>query len=99
MPEQNILTFICGYLIKKYLETHAYDFCINYAKFSKKCRTIFLFSYFKAYESSEKSTFGNLMMPHSEFYHYINSQKTVFINRFSILDADNKVGEKLKLSN
>lgn len=98
LPEQNVLTYICGYLIKKCLETHVCDICINYAKFQKNVEPSFLFSYFKAYENSEKSTFGNLMMPHSEFYNYINSLETVFINRFPILAAENKVGEKLKLS-
>lgn len=93
LPDQNILTYICGYLIKKCLETHICNICLNYAKFQKKLEPSFLFSYFKAYENSEKSTFGNLSMPHSEFYNYINSLETVFINRFPVLAAENKVGK------
>lgn len=93
LPDQNILTYICGYLIKKCLETHICNICLNYAKFQKKLEPSFLFSYFKAYENSEKSTFGNLSMPYSEFYNYINSLETVFINRFPVLAAENKVGK------
>jgi hypothetical protein len=60
----------------------------------KNLNRLFIF-YFKAYENSEKSSFGNLMMPHSEFYNYINSLETVFTNPFPVLAAENKVDKKL----
>jgi hypothetical protein len=65
LPEQNILIYICVYLIKKCLEKHVCDICLNYTKFQKNLEPSFLFFYFKAYENSEKSTFGNLMYNHN----------------------------------
>jgi len=75
------------------LETHICDICLNSAKFQKNLEPSYLFSYFKAHGYSEKSTFGNLSIPHSEFYNYINSLETVFNNHFPVLAAENKVDE------
>jgi len=30
LPDQNMLTYVYGYLMKKCLEKHSCDFCINY---------------------------------------------------------------------
>ena len=64
----------------------------------KKNWMTFLLCYFKAYENSEKSMFGNLMMPQHEFYDYIDELENIFINRFPQLSIENEVGIKLKLS-
>jgi hypothetical protein len=52
----------------------------------------FILCYFKAYEYSEKSMFGNWMMPQHEFYNYINELENIFINRFLQLSIENEVG-------
>jgi len=67
---------------------HVCNICINYTKFKKN-----VFSYFKAYDNSEKSTFGKLMMPYLELYNFINSLEKVFIKHCPILATENKVGK------
>ena len=54
--------------MKKCLEKHSCDVCIDYAKFQQDLNQSFLFSHFKAYTNKQNSTYGNLMMPHHDFY-------------------------------
>jgi len=51
----------------------------------------------KAYENADKSTFGNLQMPHDNFYNYIYNLESVFIDNFPILSLEVGVGDKLKM--
>lgn len=80
--------------MKKCLEKHSCDVCLNYTKFQKDLDQSFLFSYFKAYTNKDNSTFGNLTMPHNDFYNYIHKLESVFIHRFPIVAPENKVGDK-----
>lgn len=98
IPEQNAFIYVCGYLMKKCLTKHSCDLCIEYAKTQKNLDPSFLFSYFKAYENKEKSTFGSLLMPHNDFYNYIYELETIFINSFPKLSVELSVGQKLKQS-
>ncbi|XP_029344988.1 uncharacterized protein LOC115034027, partial [Acyrthosiphon pisum] len=98
LPDQNSLTYVCGYLMKKCLEKHSCDVCINYAKFQQDLDQSFLFSHFKAYTNKENSTYGTLMMPHNDFYNYIHNLESAFIHRFPILAPENEVDKKIKLS-
>ncbi|KAE9523295.1 hypothetical protein AGLY_016243 [Aphis glycines] len=91
LPDQNSLTYVSGYLLKKCLEKHSCDVCINYAKFQQDLYKSFLFSHFKAYTKKENSTYGNLMMPHNDFYNYIHNLEFVFIHRFPILAPEIEV--------
>ena len=84
--------------MKKCLEKHSCDVCIDYAKFQQDLNQSFLFSHFKAYTNKQNSTYGNLMMPHHDFYNYIYNLESVFIHRFPILAPEIEVGKKLKLS-
>jgi len=98
IPEKNAFIYVCGFLMKKCIDKHSCEVCINYAKSQKKLDDSFLLCYFKAYENAEKSVFGNLMMPQHEFYDFIDELENIFINRFPQLSIENEVGIKLKLS-
>ncbi|XP_060869573.1 uncharacterized protein LOC132944310 [Metopolophium dirhodum] len=98
MPEKNAFIYVCGFLMKKCFEKHSCEVCIHYAKSQKKLDDSFTLLYFKPYEYSEKSMFGNLMMPQHEFYVFIDELENIFINRFPQLSIENEVGIKLKLS-
>jgi hypothetical protein len=73
LPNQNSLTYVCGYLMKRCLEKHSCDVCTytNYAKFQQDLDQSFLFSHFKAYTHKEYSTCNNLIMPHNLDNNYI----------------------------
>lgn len=71
LPESNIFTYVCGYIMKKCLEKHICQDCINYARHQKQLDQSPLLSFLKAYPTSDHSTFGNLMMPHNDFYNFI----------------------------
>ncbi|KAE9522126.1 hypothetical protein AGLY_017470 [Aphis glycines] len=70
------------------------EVCIHYAKSQNKLDESFLLCYFKAYENSEKSMYGNLMMPQHEFYNYIDELENIFINRFPQISIENEVENK-----
>jgi len=75
---------------------HLCDLCIDCAKSQKNLDPSFRFSFFKAYENKDISTFGNLLMPHNDFYDYIYELETIFIEHFPKLSVELSVGQKLK---
>lgn len=54
IPEKNAFTYVCGFLMKKCIEKHACDVCVNYAISQKQLEESFLLCYSKAYENAEK---------------------------------------------
>lgn len=70
--------------------------CIEYGKSQKDLDTLFLLCNYKFYTNSENTTFGNLQMPHINFYNYINELENIFVQRFSILAVEKNLGSKLK---
>ncbi|KAL4130637.1 hypothetical protein QTP88_008057 [Uroleucon formosanum] len=52
---------VCGYLMKKCLEKHSYNVCINYATFQQNLDQPFLFSHFKAFTNKENSTYDSIL--------------------------------------
>lgn len=78
------------------MSQHACDICLDYARTEKNLEPSFLLCYLKAYSNKENSTFGNLMMPHNDFYNYIFELETVFVNIFPTLSTETGVGEKIK---
>lgn len=96
LPNQNSLSYICGYFIKKCLERHTCEECIVYAKHQKKIDQSFYFSHFKAYQNSSNSVYGNLNMPHESFYNFINQLDNIFLDNFPRVSVEKNVGRKLK---
>jgi len=95
-PAQNAITYVCGYLIKKCIEKHSCDICLNYAKHQQKLDQSFLFTYFKSYETANHSNYGNLNVPPDNFFNFINQLDEIFIINFPILAVEENVGRKLK---
>lgn len=95
IPETNALTYICGYLMKKCLEKHVCQECINYANFQQNLEKSFLLSFFKS-TSNDNSLYGKLLMPHDDFYNYIFKLESIFIENFPSLATEDNVGAKLK---
>jgi hypothetical protein len=42
IPEKNTYAYVCGFLMKKWIEKHACDICINYSKSQKQLDESFL---------------------------------------------------------
>jgi len=59
ITERNAFTYVYGFLMKKGIEKHTCDICINYAKLQEDIDESFLLCYFKAYENINKSTYEN----------------------------------------
>jgi len=97
IPERNTFTYVCGYLMKKCLDKHICQVCIDYAHYQKQLDQSFLLSFVKAYSTGDHLTFGNLMMPDDGFYNYIYELENIFINNFSLIAFEDGVGAKLKL--
>lgn len=97
IPEKNSFTYVCGYLMKKCLEKHTCQVCVDYAQYQKQLDQSFLLSFIKAYPTSNHSTFGNLMMPDDDFYNYIYELENIFIDNFPCIAYEKGVGAKLKI--
>jgi len=95
IPETNALTYVCGYLMKKCLDKHICQDCINYANFQQNLEQSFLLSFFKS-TSNDNSLYGKLLMPHDDFYNYIFKLESIFIEHFPSLAIEDNVGAKLK---
>ncbi|CAI6353718.1 unnamed protein product [Macrosiphum euphorbiae] len=96
IPEQNALTYICGYLMRKCLEKHICQVCTDYAYYQKELNQSFLLSFYKAYPTGDHSTFGNLMMPHDDFYNFVSELENIFIDNFPSVSYKDGVGAELK---
>lgn len=96
LPEQNTVTYISGYLMKKCIVKHTCQMCIDYAHSQTQLDQSFLLSFYKAYSTNDYSTFRNLMMPNDEFYNFINELENIFINNFPSIATEDGVGAKLK---
>lgn len=99
-PERNALAYVCGYFIKKCMERHSCEMCLNYITNQNQLDQSHLFIYFKAYTNNEvnstDSTFGKLNVPTDQFLNYINNLDDIFINNFPLLAVEDNVGKKLK---
>jgi hypothetical protein len=77
---------------------YIYEDCINYARHQKLLDQSLLLCFFKAYATSDHSTFGNLMMLHIlQYLSFIFELKNIFIKLFLSSFIENRVGSKLKL--
>lgn len=83
--EQNSLRYICGYLIRKCLKIHSCDICNNFATQHEELDETSIFCHLKAYENTERSTFGNLKMPAKNFLKFITSLENIFFTNFEKL--------------
>jgi len=69
LPEQNALTYICGYLIKQCLKIHQCQICLDYAQNNSSLSSNNFYAHFKSYEQSNNSSlFYNLVMPNSFYF-------------------------------
>lgn len=95
-PAINALTYV-GYLIKKCIEKHSCDVCLNYAKCQQQLDQSFVFTYFKSYETANRSTYGNLNVSPDYIFNYINQFDEIFIINFPIFEVEENVGRNLNL--
>ncbi len=96
IPEQNALTYICGYLIGQCLKVHQCTTCLSFAQATTSLSSETFYSHFKSYEANPSLLFGNLMMPDSTFYQYIFQINQVFDRHFISLAPQPNVGKTLK---
>jgi len=97
LPEQNALTYICGYLIKQCLKIHQCQICLDYAQNNSNLSSNNFYAHFKSYEQSNNSSlFYNLVLPNSNFYEYIFCVDNIFNNNFIQLAPQPNVGKTLR---
>lgn len=83
LSEENAFKYICGYLIKKCLEIHSCDTCIDYVNKSKATfDDTTLYSSFRAYENNETNMFGSLNVASDNFCLYIHKLEEIFVTNF-----------------
>ncbi|KAJ3656018.1 hypothetical protein Zmor_015123 [Zophobas morio] len=94
MGEQNSLSYVCGYLIKKCLMKHTCDTCSNFAVACKVLTDDKLLCHFNAFD--DDAPFGNLKMPDEAFIFYIATLEKQFASLFSINSILPSCGQNIK---
>jgi len=96
IPERNAYTYVSGYLMKKCLEKHVCQVCIEYANHQKTLDQSFLLTFFKSYSANDTSNFGKLLMPHDDFYNYVIKLEDIFVENFPSIATNNNIGSTMK---
>jgi len=81
--------------MKKFLEKHVCQDCINYVNYQQNLGPSFFLSFYKS-TSKDNALYGKLLMPHDDFYYHIFKLESVFIEHFPSLATEDNVGSKLK---
>jgi hypothetical protein len=79
---KNCLKYICGYIFMKCLQKHSCQICVSYGKYQNSLDVNSKFCSLKTFETRDKTTFGNLQMPHQHFYNYICFLEDEFVKYF-----------------
>lgn len=95
-PENNSLSYICGYLLKKCVKKHSCSICLNYASNQNKIDKSFLSSYFKVHQNVDNLNCENLNISPNQFFNYINLLDNIFVINFPKLSVENNIGKNLK---
>lgn len=95
MLHKNFVRYICGYLLKKALNIHSCDVCITFSNHRQELDDSSLYIYFRAYENSEKTIFGNLKNPADIFVDFIANVEEIFQTNFHCLIARTNICNNL----
>lgn len=84
LPEENAFKYVCGYLIKKCIETHSCDICIAYVNENKTVLDdpTMLYTSYRAYQNTDENPFGNLHISSDNFCQYIYQLEEIFVKNF-----------------
>lgn len=96
VPEQNALSWVAGYFVKKCLDKHNCLTCVSYAKTTKMLEEDTLLSYFRAYKNKNQDLYGNLKTPPTAFYSYIKKLDVTFCDLFPKIAVEAQVGQNIK---
>jgi len=96
IPERNAYTYVCGYIMKKCMEKHVCQVCIEYANHQKTLDRSFLLAFFKSYSVNDSSDFGKLLMPHDEFYNYVIKLEDIFVKNLPSIATNDNIGSTMK---
>jgi len=82
ITEENVFIFVCRYLLKKCLKIHYCDICDDYSKSGALLNRNTIYSYYRAYNSSQDNPFDNLCMAPNEFIIYVKNLENLFFENF-----------------
>lgn len=80
--EQNAIRDICGYLIRKCINIHTCQNCVDFANTHQNLDETSLYSQFRACQTKTLDIFGNLYMPHDNIFYYVCELEQIFIDNF-----------------
>ncbi|KAG5867255.1 hypothetical protein JTB14_007238 [Gonioctena quinquepunctata] len=97
ISEKNAFTYVCGYFIKKCLDKHKCNLCLEFGKENNELNMENIYSHFRAYPNSEQDTFGNLQCPNTPFIQFVDSLENNFSQHFPQLSVGQNVGKTIKI--
>lgn len=93
---ENALSYVCGYLYRKCLNFHKNCApCLNASKTTTEINSSNIFCDFKAYDTKDHRTFGNLFMPGEDFIKFVREMQIIFDTNFERLAILPNVGRNL----
>lgn len=96
LPNENALTYICGYLIGECLKVHKCKICLNFASAATYLSPDNFCAHFKAHEQDPSSVYVINIVSDSTFYQYIYQLFLVFKRNFMNLASHPNVGMNLR---
>ncbi|CAI6345555.1 unnamed protein product [Macrosiphum euphorbiae] len=96
LPDQNALTYFCGYLMGQCLKVHQCSTCLNFAQATTSLSSETFYSHFTTYGENPTLLFRDLIIPNSTFYQYIVQINQVFNRHFISLAPQPNVGKTLR---
>lgn len=95
IPTQNAFRYVCGYVLKKALNTHSNcDICMNFAKHCETLDIENLLIYYKAFDSS-KHIYGGLQSPSDDFVRFIFELEKTFNSSFEEICSGQGISHQL----
>lgn len=83
-------------IIRKCLQKHSCDICLQYATASSSLSNTTLLTYFKAFTNDDMNLYGKLIVPTEEWFTYIEQLEQSFIAMFPNVAAQSKVAYTIK---
>ena len=94
LVSKNAITYVCGYLLKKYLEKHTCATCSGALTKQDFDSPNELLCHFKAYDTN-KQQFGGLTVPAPALVQYISKAEQIFIKTFPELLSQPGIAKQL----
>lgn len=96
ITEENVLIYICGYLLRRLFTKHFCDTCALLTNTNCSLDEARLYTYFKTYDNTNKM-FGSLYVPSAVFINYITELHAKLFENINIITQTNVIQKFMQI--